>query len=187
MADAMTKAEENCDARLKKEARIFSQMDAEAKQEKKDIEAYMKKYEDKKDIIIELKTKLGLKKVEGLYGDIAVVSDSRYRMGVVTLEGEVVVPFERYGWIGSFREDGTAPVRDGKRSSSKKDAKWGIINKHGEEVVPLHYKKNNQNNDKNMNERDCFSIEECFDYEGNFDYERLEDAIMDGEYIMEDW
>lgn len=38
-----------------------------------------------------------------------------------------------------------------------------------------------------MNENDCFSIDECFDSEGNFDYERLEDAIMDGEYVPEDW
>lgn len=34
---------------------------------------------------------------------------------------------------------------------------------------------------------DCFSIEECYDYEGNFDYDRLENAIMDGEYVPEDW
>lgn len=38
-----------------------------------------------------------------------------------------------------------------------------------------------------MNENDYFSIDECFDEEGNFDYERLEDAIMDGEYVPEDW
>ena len=38
-----------------------------------------------------------------------------------------------------------------------------------------------------MNDNDCFSIDECYDSEGNFDYERLEDAIMDGEYVPEDW
>ena len=32
-----------------------------------------------------------------------------------------------------------------------------------------------------------FDINKCYDYEGNFDYERLEDAIMDGEYVPEDW
>ena len=38
-----------------------------------------------------------------------------------------------------------------------------------------------------MNEDDYFNINECFDEEGNFDNERLEDAIMDGEYVPEDW
>ncbi len=38
-----------------------------------------------------------------------------------------------------------------------------------------------------MNENDYFSIDECFDSEGDFDYEGLEDAIMDGEYVPEDW
>ena len=30
---------------------------------------------------------------------------------------------------------------------------------------------------------DYFDINDCYDYEGNFDYDRLEDAIMDGEYV----
>lgn len=33
---------------------------------------------------------------------------------------------------------------------------------------------------------DYFNINDCFDYEGNFDFERLEDAIMDGEYVPKD-
>ena len=31
-----------------------------------------------------------------------------------------------------------------------------------------------------------FNINDCYDYEGNFDYDRLEDAILDGEYVVED-
>ena len=34
---------------------------------------------------------------------------------------------------------------------------------------------------------DYFDINHCYDCEGNFDYERLEDAILDGEYVPEDW
>ncbi|MGM9845905.1 MAG: hypothetical protein ACI30K_06725 [Muribaculaceae bacterium] len=34
---------------------------------------------------------------------------------------------------------------------------------------------------------DYFDINDCLDYEGNFDYDSLEDAIMDGEYVPEDW
>lgn len=141
MAKAMTNAEESCEAKLRTESESFSKMDVKGQQEEKLIEAYLTKQKDKKDAMKALKTKLGLKKVEAICGNVVVVSDDHYRMGVVTVEGEIIVPFGKYGWIGSFREDGTAPVRDGKRSSSKKDAKWGTIDKHGEEVVPLHYKK----------------------------------------------
>ena len=50
----------------------------------------------------------------------------------------------------------------------------------------------NSNNDALYNEHDydeddSFSIDNCFDYEGNFDEDRLEDAIMDGLYVPEDW
>lgn len=34
---------------------------------------------------------------------------------------------------------------------------------------------------------DYFRFNDCYDYEGNFDYGRLEDAILDGEYVPEDW
>lgn len=187
IADVMIKEEYSFEAKLEVEAGTFSIMDEEVRQEAICIDSNLQKRKDEKSIKDALKAKLNLKKVEGLFGDIAVVSNEHYRMGVVTLDGEIIVPFGEYGWIGSFREDGTAPVRNGKRFSSKKDAKWGTINKHGEVVAPIHYKKNNQNYDYTMNENDYFSIDKCFDEEGNFDYERLEDAIMDGEYVPEDW
>ena len=34
---------------------------------------------------------------------------------------------------------------------------------------------------------DYFNINECYDDEGNFDFDRLEGAILDGEYVPEDW
>ncbi len=34
---------------------------------------------------------------------------------------------------------------------------------------------------------DYFTLDKCFDYEGNFCPDRLEDAILDGEYVPEDW
>ena len=67
-------------------------------------------------------------------------------------------------------------------------------------IVPLHrqIKKttNMQKEEKNFRSyydeaeeesHDYFDINDCYDYEGNFDYGRLEDAIMDGEYVPEDW
>ena len=137
MGNAMTQVEEAYIAKLKTEADIFSKIDEKAKREEEFIEEYLQKLRDRMDIRKALKTKLGLKKVEGLFGDVAVVSDEHYKMGVVNLNGEVIVPFGKYGWIGSYREDGTAPVRDGKRFWGRKDAKWGVINRYGEEVEPL--------------------------------------------------
>lgn len=133
----MTSIEESREAKLRMESKTFSKMDVKAQQEEKFIEAYLTKHKDRKDAMKALKTKLGLKKVEAICGNVAVVSDDHYRMGVVSIEGEIIVPFGKYGWIGSFREDGTAPVRDGKRYSGRKDAKWGAINRFGEEIEPL--------------------------------------------------
>lgn len=36
-------------------------------------------------------------------------------------------------------------------------------------------------------EIDYFAIQQCYDYEGYLDYDRLEDAIMDGEFVPDDW
>ena len=41
--------------------------------------------------------------------------------------------------------------------------------------------------DEEEESHDYFDINDCYDYEGNFDYDSLEDAIMDGEYVPEDW
>ncbi len=65
-------------------------------------------------------------------------------------------------------------------------------------VVPLHRQKKStsmQKVEKNFRSyydeeeesHDYFDINDCYDYEGNFDYDRLEDAIMDGEYVPDDW
>ena len=34
---------------------------------------------------------------------------------------------------------------------------------------------------------DYFTLDDCYDEYGNFDEQILEDAIMDGEYVPEDW
>ena len=35
--------------------------------------------------------------------------------------------------------------------------------------------------------KDYFTFDDCYDDEGNFEQDRLDDAIMDGEYVPEDW
>lgn len=219
------------------------------------------KMEEKMQHIEALKSKYKEVKVSG---NIAVVRDSEYRYGVVSIEGSIVVPFGMYGWIDGF-DSGLARVRthgkigytrnvmlvccpqgdklnaisgeenlrqyyiEDRKQNPEKYAKWGIINEQGEEVLPLEYdeiwgfyeKKRSStkvvkageesevyfhdlnhslpihgldewqyelNKEESINYwHEYFSINDCYDYEGNFDYERLEDAIMDGEYVPEDW
>ena len=138
-AEAVTKMEEK-DRTIANEAKTFSEMDKRIEQEVKCVETCVQPPKSVKDIEKDLKKKLSLKKVENICGEVAVVSDANYRMGVVTIDGKIIVPFGKYGWIGPYREDGTAPVRDGTRFSSSKEAKWGAIDKFGEEVVPIKHK-----------------------------------------------
>lgn len=49
------------------------------------------------------------------------------------------------------------------------------------------FERYNDSYDDYDDDDSSFKIEECYDAEGNFDYDSLEDAIMDGEYVPEDW
>lgn len=88
------------------------------------------------------------------------------------------------------------------KAAIKKDgdiyAKWGIINQKGEFCKEVYLHELNLKLPVRMSKEDYvysvdeemdygFSIDECFDYEGNFDGQRLDDAIMDGLYVPEDW
>ena len=45
-----------------------------------------------------------------VYGDVAIVEDSHYKQGVVSLDGTIIVPVNKYGWIDVF-DSGFARVR----------------------------------------------------------------------------
>lgn len=77
------------------------------------------------------------------YGKVRVVTIQGYKMGVLDMEGNEIVPFGKYDWIDGF-ERGLARVRTPKvyakkEGSPKVFGKWGIINEKGEEVLPLEY------------------------------------------------
>ncbi|MBR3940051.1 MAG: WG repeat-containing protein [Bacteroidales bacterium] len=223
------------------------------------MERKMEQIANKMDVIEE-KNNLyhGINKSEQKYGDVIVVQHNDYKWGVIDLQGNIIVPFGKYGWIDGF-DSGLARVRthgeigwtrntigiinfdtnttlNDKESIQKfydndrvlhpeKYAKWGIINEKGEEVLPVIYDevykffgKNRYSTSVKRNGKieevffhdlnpslpvysihksdysiiDCdgdgryFNINDCYDYEGNFDYDRLEDAILDGEYVVED-
>ena len=60
--------------------------------------------------------------------------------GVITLDGEIVVPFGKYDLIERFCL-GVTRVKIGKESSGNKDSncKWGIIDTKGNELLPVIY------------------------------------------------
>lgn len=60
--------------------------------------------------------------------------------GVITVNGDVVVPFGLFDWISRF-DNGLARVKLGKRTNGIKDSgnKWGIINTKGQLVLPVIY------------------------------------------------
>ena len=95
------------------------------------------------------------------YGTVRVVENAAYQWAVIDNQGNFIVPFGKYGWIDGF-DSGLARVRirtfavctrdavvdhfnlSDARSSGiicldNGNAKWGIINERGEEVLPLVY------------------------------------------------
>ena len=104
------------------------------------------------------------------YGNVAVVENIKRQWGVISINGDIIVPFGKYGWIDGF-DSGLARVRthvvpeqaigqtytdvnghvligdaqiqhffdiDAKMHPNRY-SKWGIINEHGKEVLPVLY------------------------------------------------
>lgn len=68
------------------------------------------------------------------------VQNKRYEYGVITADGEEIVPFGKYQWIDGF-DKGLARVKLGKVTNGIKDSgnKWGLIDVDGNEVLPVEY------------------------------------------------
>ena len=101
-----------------------------------------------------------------IYGKVIVAQSACYDWGVLDIEGNEIVPFGKYSWIDGF-DQGLARVRSGrvairkglmgtekkieaiegkdnnikgdKVKNPRQDAKWGIINEEGEEVIAVEY------------------------------------------------
>lgn len=89
------------------------------------------------------------------YGKVIVAQKANYDWGVLDIEGNEIVPFGKYSWIDGF-DQGLARVRSGRVAICQglkdinnikvdkvmhpgQDAKWGIINEEGEEVLAVEY------------------------------------------------
>ena len=68
------------------------------------------------------------------------VQNKRYEYGVITADGEEIVPFGKYQWIDGF-DKGLARVKLGKVTNGIKNSgnKWGLIDVDGNEVLPVEY------------------------------------------------
>lgn len=68
------------------------------------------------------------------------VQNKRYEYGVITADGEEIVPFGKYQWIDGF-DKGLARIKLGKVTNGIKDSgnKWGLIDVDGNEVLPVEY------------------------------------------------
>lgn len=85
---------------------------------------------------------------ETIYGKIKVVERQDGQYAVLDIDGNEIVPFGKYAWIDGF-DHGLARVRIGYSSNTTHIIglngnitpwrKWGIINKQGEEVLPVIY------------------------------------------------
>ncbi len=60
-----------------------------------------------------------------------------YKYGVINLDGEEIIPFGKYGFIDGFYK-GLARIKINKYPNEPfgNGVRWGIINEHGEEVMP---------------------------------------------------
>lgn len=66
--------------------------------------------------------------------------DKNYNYGVLTTDGEEIIPFGKYDWIDGF-DNGVARVKVGTISNGIKNSvnKWGLIDEAGNEILPIEY------------------------------------------------
>ncbi len=79
------------------------------------------------------------------YGKVNVVENDKYQYGVTDNDGNVIVPFGKYGWISGF-EHGLARVKSiqgllrfNSKTGTVENPKWGIIDMDGNEVLSVEY------------------------------------------------
>jgi hypothetical protein len=70
------------------------------------------------------------------YGNVYVVSNYNGEWAVLDSEDKEIVPFGKYNWIDGFDHE-LARVKVRNRYTGK--SKWGIIDMHGNEVLPPEY------------------------------------------------
>lgn len=159
MADAITQMEKTIQERQENLVKAANAMDT--------AEERNNAAEERSNLV------LGLNRIEKRYKDVIVVQHSDYKWGVIDTNGNIIVPFGKYGWIDGF-DSGLARVRshghsgrvgnelliikdfdnwdvvegkdniqryhdEDRLNNPQKYAKWGIINKEGEEVLPVEY------------------------------------------------
>lgn len=128
----------------------------------------------------------GLARVKKGIGDNA-------RWGIINDEGDVVLPII-YDKVWNFfrmeRTDTTVEL-NGVRQRVDLDALGPCMVDDIPDDIKPSYGSHEDDDDDDYSDADLvdnyFHVYNCYDSEGNFDYERYMDAILDGEYVPEDW
>ena len=84
-------------------------------------------------------------KKEFTCGNVTVVENKNYQWGVIDSQGNVVVPFGKYGWIDKF-DSGLARVRTHKQSGKAGTNDIGIITDQEEEKPSVIFGRENIQN-----------------------------------------
>lgn len=79
------------------------------------------------------------------YGNVNVVENEKFQYGVTDNQGNTIVPFGKYAWISGY-DHGLARVKSifgivrvDLQTGAAEEAKWGIIDEEGKEVLPVEY------------------------------------------------
>lgn len=114
--------------------------------------------------------------IESIKKDIAEHPEQFAKWGIIDEDGKEVLPLEYdavWNFLGKNRKS-TKVEKEGKSW----DVFFSDLNPDLPINDPFYY------NDRYDN---GFNINDCYDAYGDFDADSLEDAIMDGEYVPEDW
>lgn len=78
------------------------------------------------------------------YGQVNVVQNENFLYAVIDNDGNIIVPYGKYGWISGFcgglaRVVSYYNLARSRVGSIPESEKWGIIDEKGNEVLPLEY------------------------------------------------
>ena len=138
--------------------------------------------------------------IDGFTRGLAKVSvydevDHREKYGIIDVEGNIVFPME-YDSITRFYKDFSCkPVMNFiYMEKDEKTFTYNFETKVYHEIVPfweteewLEEERQRELEAADEERENAFSLYRCHDSEGDFDNEKLEDAIISGEYVPEDW